>query len=233
MLAHCASKERLQDLEPSRFLSPAQLWWAFDWDSAESQWEKCLHKLTLKPEIPTDWKPEKGTVLLIDEIDKADTDLPNGLLETLGNGDFAVPYLSVSVRHKSGTPQPLVVITTNEDREMPPAFLRRCLVLHLLLPKEDKKLVEKFCCLGEIHFKTRCSEAIREQAARLTLQDRREALNQSLPPPGLAEYLDLLRAVCNMTEIEKDAEKRELIQREKLTRIGRYVLQKNLPIFPV
>ena len=223
-LAHTESKARLQRMNPHRFLSPGPLWWAFNWASAIKQWQSCHHKLSAQPEIPSDWTPEKGTVLLIDQIDKADSDLPNALLETLGNSDFAVPYLGVSVCRQSGTPQTLVVITTNEDRELPPAFLRRCLVLPLLMPKGEEDLVKKFCRLGEIHFGERCSPAIREQAARLTFQDRREALNQNLPPPGQAEYLDLLRAVCNMAMDEAG-------QREKLTRISRYVLQKNPPIF--
>lgn len=221
ILANAESKARLRRLNPRCFLSPGPLWWAFNWASALEQWQNCHHKLSPPPEIPLDWTPDKGAVLLIDEIDKADSDLPNGLLETLGNGDFAVPYLGISVRRQPGTPPPLVVITTNEDRELPPAFLRRCLVLPLFLPKGEE-LVEKFCHLGEIHFRDWCSPAIREQAARLTLQDRQDALNQNLPPPGQAEYLDLLRAVCEMAEDETG-------QRDKLTRISQYVLKKNPP----
>jgi MoxR-like ATPase len=45
----------------------------------------------------------KGSVLLIDEIDKAEADLPNGLLETLGNGGFSVPWLDAAVCAPPGT----------------------------------------------------------------------------------------------------------------------------------
>ena len=77
------------------------------------------------------------TVLLIDEIDKADTDLPNGLLESFGNNGFQVPQAHTHVRGRPGHVTPLVVITTNEERELPAAFLRRCVVLHVKLPKGD------------------------------------------------------------------------------------------------
>jgi MoxR-like ATPase len=71
-------------------------------------------------------------VLLIDEIDKADSDVPNGLLEALGNDSIHVPYLSERIAHDGGDP-PLVILTTNEERDLPAAFLRRCLVLTLQL----------------------------------------------------------------------------------------------------
>ena len=69
------------------------------------------------PPHPEGWQPSDGSVLLLDEIDKADTDLANGLLETLGNNDFPVPYAQTSVRQAADSPAPLVIITTNEERE--------------------------------------------------------------------------------------------------------------------
>lgn len=81
-------------------------------------------------------------VLLIDEIDKADADVPNALLDVLGNRSFTVPPLAhlPPVRAEGGR-LPLIIITTNEERELPAAFVRRCVVLNLNPPGGDKGFV--------------------------------------------------------------------------------------------
>jgi MoxR-like ATPase len=172
------------------------------------------------PQPPNGWEPKRGSVLLIDEIDKADTDLPNGLLETLGNGDFAVPYLGTSVHQSKDCPPPLVMITTNEERELPAAFLRRCLVLPLSLPDNRDELLAFLGQRGEVHFGPQCSEAVRRQAGELLWDDRQAALEQGLPAPGQAEYLDLLRAVCAMAKDQPE-------QRRLLEAISGFVLKKS------
>ncbi len=202
-LAHVHEVDIHMRLHPGRFLSPGPLWWVCDWNTAQSQWNACDRPLEPVPPHPEGWQPAHGSVLLIDEIDKADADLPNGLLETLGNGDFAVPYLRQSVRQAADSPPPLVVITTNEERELPAAFLRRCLVLQLSLPEDDETLLDWLCRRGAVHFPEPCSTAVRRQAGELLLQDRRAAMEQGVPPPGQAEYLDLLRAVCAMAAEEE------------------------------
>ncbi len=203
-LAHVPEADIRQRLQPQHFLTPGPLWWVFDWNSAQAQWNACTSPLQPVPLHPEGWQPSQGSVLLIDEIDKADTDLPNGLLETLGNGDFTVPYRRDSVRQQAThSPPPLVLITTNEDRELPAAFIRRCLVLHLALPTRDEDLTDFLCARGAVHMQRRCSEAVRRRAAELLLHDRKAAQTQGLPPPGQAEYLDLLRAVSGMERGEK------------------------------
>ena len=100
-------------------------------------------------------------VLLIDEIDKSDIDLPNDLLHIFEEGEFEIPelarlpeeeefkYIEVlpydgnkRVRIERGFVRcnvfPFVVLTSNGEREFPPAFLRRCLRLHLMPPDELK-----------------------------------------------------------------------------------------------
>ncbi|GLY83321.1 AAA family ATPase [Actinoallomurus iriomotensis] len=98
-------------------------------------------------------------VLLIDEIDKSDLDLPNDLLTIFEKGEFEIPELSrradpyakvltadagdrVEVRRGIVRCRefPLVVMTSNREREFPPAFLRRCIPLELSLPDDDGEL---------------------------------------------------------------------------------------------
>ncbi len=127
-----------------------------------------------------------------------------------------MPYLGASVRQSPDNPPPLVIITTNEERELPAAFLRRCLVLPLGLPKDDDKLLNFLCGRGAVHF-PQATEAVRRKAAELLLKDRK--MEQSLPPPGQAEYLDLLRAVCRLAPDETE-------RMSLLDKIGGFVLQK-------
>jgi MoxR-like ATPase len=101
-------------------------------------------------------------VLLIDEIDKSDLDLPNDLLTVLEEGEYEIPELvrvadtrpEVHVLTADGDRRvpvrrgaveclafPFVVLTSNGEREFPPAFLRRCVVVELPQP-DERRLVE-------------------------------------------------------------------------------------------
>jgi MoxR-like ATPase len=210
----------LAELEERRFVVPGALWWVFDWEGARAQREQSSVKGAV-PAAPRDWKPADGSVLLVDEIDKADADLPNGLLESLGNGEFHVPYLSDPVRSR-GAATPLVVITTNEERELPAAFVRRCLVLTLTLP-EGQALVEFLVLRGQAHFGTKLSPEMYEKAARMLLRDREDSDADAIVRPGQAEYLDLLRAVLDVAG-DKRAE-----QERVLEEIKGFALQKGAP----
>jgi len=191
--------EQLQEhLSVRRFVRPGPLWWAFDWEGATAQ-----ARLSGSP-IPTlhsEADPKNGCVVLIDEIDKADTDVPNGLLEALGSSEF--PVLGSSDPVKVVGEPPLVIITTNEERVLPNAFLRRCLVLHLRLPESDPKLIEFLKGRARLHFpeqaKSEGYDGLFHKAAELLVRDRNDAKERSIEPlPGQAEYLDLIRAVLDL-----------------------------------
>ncbi|HEX6904539.1 MAG TPA: MoxR family ATPase [Thermoanaerobaculia bacterium] len=110
---------------------------------------------------------DRPRVVLIDEIDKSDVDLPNDLLHVLENGDFEIPELT---RISEETPEvevtvsdpgagrqrierghvrccmfPFIIITSNRERDLPPAFLRRCLRIDLPHPNPDelRKIVQR------------------------------------------------------------------------------------------
>ena len=71
---------RMATLQHRNFLYPGPLWWAFDWNSAQHQFTEFSRRKQGRPEWDAE-EPPPGVVLLIDEIDKADLDLPNGLLD--------------------------------------------------------------------------------------------------------------------------------------------------------
>src|SRR5262249_26015573 len=142
--------------------------------------------------VPEGWMPACGAVVLVDELDKADSAVPNGLLDALGHGRFDVPGREPVALDRDRLP--LVVITTNEERALPDAFLRRCLVLHLALPERHDELVATLIARGRAHFPGGAA-AVLERAAALLAADREEIRRRDLAPPGLAEYIDLVRAV--------------------------------------
>jgi MoxR-like ATPase len=112
---------------------------------------------------------QRPRVLLIDEFDKSDINLPNDLLNLFEEGEFEIPELArlaqqverVSVRTYDGRTAniqagrvrcaafPLIVLTSNGERDFPPAFLRRCLRLTMPNPEQDELTEMVKAHLGE------------------------------------------------------------------------------------
>lgn len=229
ILKESLGENKLPDaLNPEKFLSPGILWWSYDWETAQEYYNKSYYQhYHPKPDCENSELP-KGVVLLIDEIDKADADLPNSLLETLDLGRFRIPWINQTVgchKEKGTAIQPLVMITTNEDRQLPPAFLRRCLVLSLELPNQRQELIDYLVKRGEQHFsdekeKPFFSQEVMKEAANALYEDRIKAQELSVTPPGQAEYLDMLRILCHF-----GTDKNE--QLERLRQIKNFALKKH------
>ena len=77
---------------------------------------------------------EDRAVLLIDEIDKADIEFPNDLLQELDRMEFHVYETGETIRAKQ---RPIVIITSNNEKELPDAFLRRCFFHYIRFPEMD------------------------------------------------------------------------------------------------
>jgi MoxR-like ATPase len=77
---------------------------------------------------------EQRVVLLIDEIDKADIEFPNDLLRELDRMDFHVHETRETIRAKH---RPIVIITSNNEKELPDAFLRRCFFHYIRFPDAE------------------------------------------------------------------------------------------------
>ncbi|SEM59552.1 MoxR-like ATPase [Syntrophus gentianae] len=80
---------------------------------------------------------EEPVVLLIDEIDKADLEFPNDLLWELDMMSFFVPETGTTIAAKR---RPIVIITSNAEKELPDAFLRRCIFHYISFPDPDMML---------------------------------------------------------------------------------------------
>ncbi len=202
--------------DPTRYWRPGVLWKAFGWQSAQPF--LAADERSIDPVAPA------GHVVLIDEIDKADSDLPNSLLEVLAQRSFRVEPLAQPIGGPDATP-PLIVITTNEERELPAAFLRRCIVL-TQQPDPAMSYRDWLVRRGAAHFAELptarpprvelIATLILEQAAEQLVSDRQQVSQLNLPPPGLAEYLDLLYALHELFPGQTGA------QRQWLGRLSAY-----------
>ena len=77
---------------------------------------------------------DEQVVLLIDEIDKADLEFPNDLLWELDQMEFYIPETKETIAAKQ---RPIVIITSNAEKELPNAFLRRCIFHYIAFPNQD------------------------------------------------------------------------------------------------
>lgn len=84
---------------------------------------------------------DERVVLLIDEIDKADIEFPNDLLQELDRMEFHVYETGETVRARH---RPVIIITSNNEKELPDAFLRRCFFHYIRFPEADtlRRIVE-------------------------------------------------------------------------------------------
>ena len=87
---------------------------------------------------------DEQVILLIDEIDKADLEFPNDLLWELDKMEFYIPETKETVKAKK---RPIVIITSNAEKELPDAFLRRCIFHYIQFP--NKELMEQII---KVHF---------------------------------------------------------------------------------
>ena len=94
-----------------------------------------------KGKLWTAFEAEEKVVLLIDEIDKADIEFPNDLLQELDKMEFHVYETGETIKAKV---RPIVIITSNNEKELPDAFLRRCFFHYIRFPEPEvmKQIVE-------------------------------------------------------------------------------------------
>lgn len=224
-------QERLAE---NNFVRPGVLWWAFDWSGADDQLgrfrEHC--RKCEAPVAPVGWAQVAcdrlcGPVVLVDEIDKADPSVPNGLLETLANHGFRIPQTGERVVLPPGAKPPLVIITTNEERELPAAFLRRCLVHHMGFPADREEAI-RFMIERSRSRKEWTPEKISDEMCRKVaeslLRDREGAGGDGQAVPGAAEFLDLVRILVELHPGD------EILQEAALRDVEGFALRKNVAV---
>jgi len=141
---------------------------------------------------------EEPVVLLIDEIDKADLEFPNDLLWELDIMNFYIPETGVTIAAKQ---RPIVIITSNAEKELPDAFLRRCIFHYIDFP--NKKMMAEII---KVHYPN-LEERLLHQAMEAFYALR--GINGLLKKPSTSELLDWVQALA-LGGIKQDRIVREL-----------------------
>lgn len=100
------------------------------------------------------FESEDKVILLIDEIDKADIEFPNDLLQELDKMEFYVYELDKTIKAKQ---RPIIIITSNNEKELPDAFLRRCFFHYIAFP--DRTTLQKII---DVHYPNITQELVTE-----------------------------------------------------------------------
>jgi MoxR-like ATPase len=178
---------------PEAYIEPGPLWWAFDLGGAARS--RGGRAVTDPGAAPPKWRGNQA-VLLLDEIDKADPDVPNDLLEPFEAKSFTVRETGERV---TATRDVLLVLTTNGERELPPAFLRRCVVLAIEPPNGDWH--SWFVRVAERKLGPDAGTLYDDVAVQI-MRLRKAAEAAGHRPPGTGEFLDALEA-CRQLGVTK------------------------------
>ncbi|MEE0740726.1 MAG: MoxR family ATPase [Emergencia sp.] len=139
---------------------------------------------------------QEQVVLLIDEIDKADLEFPNDLLWELDKMEFYINETKETVRTKH---RPIVIITSNAEKELPDAFLRRCIFHYIAFPDAEK--IEE---IVKVHYPDMDKKLVRSAiSAFYAIRNMRQIQKK----PSTSELLDWVQALeiagMNTKEIEE------------------------------
>ena len=132
------------------------------------------------------FRAEEPSVVLIDEIDKADIEFPNDLLRELDEMAFHIPELDETV---AATHRPVTIITSNAEKELPDAFLRRCVFHYIAFPER-----------AQMEAIVRVHHPVLDQQLLDVALDRFYALRKTdhlRKPPSTSELIDWLTVLVH------------------------------------
>ena len=149
------------------------------------------------------FEADKRPVLLVDEIDKADIEFPNDLLQELDRMEFYCYELDKTIKAKQ---RPIIIITSNNEKELPDAFLRRCFFHYIKFP-DDQTMRD----IVEVHYPGIKQKLVKD--ALSTFYSMRD-LPGLKKKPSTSELLDWLKLLMN-EDVDLDTLKEQ--NPEKLT----------------
>ena len=132
------------------------------------------------------FEASERVVLLIDEIDKADIEFPNDLLQELDRMEFFVYELSKTIVAER---RPVVIITSNNEKELPDAFLRRCFFHYINFP--DRETMQQ---IVDVHFPDIKKELVKEAMEIFFVVRKVPGLKKKPSTSELIDWLKLLMA---------------------------------------
>jgi MoxR-like ATPase len=143
-----------------------------------------IRNYIVKGDLWEAFESARRPVLLIDEIDKADIEFPNDLLRELDRMEFYVHETRETVR---ATHRPLIIITSNNEKELPDAFLRRCFFHYIRFPDEAT-----LTAIIDVHFPGLKPELLRGALAAFFRLRETPGLKKK---PSTSELLDWIRLI--------------------------------------
>ena len=146
---------------------------------------------------------DERVVLLIDEIDKADIEFPNDLLTELDQMEFFVYETGETIKAQT---RPIVIITSNNEKELPDAFLRRCFFHYISFP--DKKTMEEIVA---VHFPSIRQDLVKEALDVFFEVREVPGLKKKPSTSELIDWLKLLMADEIPEDILKNRDKNKVI----------------------
>ena len=146
---------------------------------------------------------DERVVLLIDEIDKADIEFPNDLLTELDQMEFFVYETGETIKAQT---RPIVIITSNNEKELPDAFLRRCFFHYISFP--DKKTMEEIVA---VHFPSIRQDLVKEALDVFFEVREVPGLKKKPSTSELIDWLKLLMADEIPEDVLKSRDKSKVI----------------------
>jgi MoxR-like ATPase len=160
--------------------------------------------------------PPRRTVVLVDEVDKAPRDFPNDILYEVEDLCFQIPELGgVEFRaSKELDLQPILVFTSNSEKNLPDAFLRRCVYYHIPFPEKDR--LQR---IVQAHHGSLVARGDRQLAAAIDLFGRFRDPNAPIRKrPATAELLAWIQTLAELGEISFTENSTEMLEESLLRR---------------
>ena len=164
---------------------------------------KSIENYIIKGVLWQAFTAEAQVVLLIDEIDKADIEFPNDLLRELDRMEF---YVYETREHVKAKIRPLVMITSNNEKELPDAFLRRCFFHYIKFP--DKDTMQK---IVDVHFPGLKKDLLKEALEVFFQMRDLPGLKKKPSTSELLDWLKLLLAEDIPAEVLKSKDTKTVV----------------------
>ena len=164
---------------------------------------KSIENYIIKGVLWQAFTADKPVVLLIDEIDKADIEFPNDLLRELDRMEF---YVYETREHIKAKIRPVVMITSNNEKELPDAFLRRCFFHYIKFP--DKDTMQK---IVDVHFPGLKKELLKEALEVFFQMRDLPGLKKKPSTSELLDWLKLLLAEDIPAEVLKSKDNKTVV----------------------
>ncbi|MEL6972201.1 MAG: MoxR family ATPase [Bacteroidota bacterium] len=153
----------------------------------------------------------RSSVVLIDEIDKAPRDFPNDILAEIERYEFQIKEQDNFNVQRAPGQRVVVIMTSNSEKNLPDAFLRRCVFYHIPFPEQDQLLAIAKTQLGDA---TKYTDDLLQSLIQRFAQVRQQAIRK---PPATAELIAWLRILEMRDIMDKPTEEQSRFLRDHLS----------------